>query len=125
MGDLRIIGEFSLALQPSADGYGDGTEWPKQFFERQAGIAEKHATWQPLTLAPPHSTPHSPLSTPPFRDAHALLGKHVVPRPFVDLPSCRTPNVGRKSREVLLAVNVGPMSPRFLWLEGCLNFVGR
>ncbi|CAJ1461521.1 unnamed protein product [Effrenium voratum] len=39
-----IIGEFSLALQPSADGYGDGTEWPKQFFERQAGIAEKHAS---------------------------------------------------------------------------------
>ncbi|CAK9019947.1 unnamed protein product [Durusdinium trenchii] len=38
-----IIGEFSLALQPNAEGYGDGTSWPKRFFQRQVGIAEKHA----------------------------------------------------------------------------------
>ena len=39
-----IIGEFSLALPPSADGYGDGTSWPKEFFQRQASLAEKHVT---------------------------------------------------------------------------------
>lgn len=39
-----IIGEFSLALPPSAEGYGDGTAWPKQFFQRQASLAEKHAS---------------------------------------------------------------------------------
>lgn len=38
-----IIGEFSLALQPSAEGYGDGTSWPKRFFQRQTSLAEKHA----------------------------------------------------------------------------------
>mmetsp|Transcript_27394 Transcript_27394/g.63821 ORF Transcript_27394/g.63821 Transcript_27394/m.63821 type:complete len:399 (+) Transcript_27394:63-1259(+) len=38
-----IIGEFSLALQPGAQGYDTDPDWPQKFFQRQSSLAEKHA----------------------------------------------------------------------------------
>ncbi|CAE7589096.1 exg1 [Symbiodinium sp. CCMP2592] len=37
-----ILGEFSLALKPEAEGYQSRSNWPQQFFQRQVGLAEKH-----------------------------------------------------------------------------------
>ncbi|CAE7891848.1 exgA [Symbiodinium sp. KB8] len=37
-----ILGEFSLALKPEAEGYQSHSNWPQQFFQRQVGLAEKH-----------------------------------------------------------------------------------